>query len=189
MPGGDLRAAIGVEYIREKYTGFNNRTITNAGILAAADRSVGRNIKAVFGEINLPIIGADNRGAIHGLSLTASGRYDDYSDFGHTFNPKIGINFEPVEWLRIRGNWGKAFQAPGLSDIFQATSPSVGALRDDLAAVLRPRHPGSRGRAQCIPHRFRRHETPAFAAKGEDLVGGLRYQAGRFQLRGRDDLL
>ncbi len=141
LPGGDLRVAIGAEYVHEKYTGFQNRTVTNAGIAAGADRSVSRNVKAVFGEINLPIIGEDNRGTFHSLSLTASGRYDDYSDAGHTFNPKLGINFEPVDWLRIRGNWGKAFQAPGLSDIFLASAPSLGALPTTLRPFFDPATP------------------------------------------------
>ncbi|MGE3690101.1 MAG: TonB-dependent receptor [Novosphingobium sp.] len=141
LPGGDVRVAVGAEYSHEKYTGFQNRTITSAGIAAATDRSVSRNVKAVFGEINVPIIGADNRGVFHSLSLTASGRYDDYSDAGHTFNPKFGINFEPVEWLRLRGNWGKAFQAPGLSDLFLASAPSLGALPTTLRPFFDPATP------------------------------------------------
>jgi iron complex outermembrane recepter protein len=135
MPGGDLRVALGAEFLQEKYSGFTSRSITAAGFAAAPDFKVKRDVWSVFGEVNLPIVGADNRGAIHGLSLTASGRFDHYSDFGNTFNPKIGINFEPTDWLRLRGNWGKAFQAPGMSDL---AAVLIGGTITPLNTAQRP---------------------------------------------------
>ena len=129
--------------MHEKYDGIINRSTPAAAFAATPDNRLKRNVKSVFGEVNLPIVGADNRGFIHSLSLTASARYDEYSDFGHTFNPKFGINFEPAEWLRLRGNWGKAFQAPGLYDLSQA-----GASIDQCTlggGVFRSGHASSRG--------------------------------------------
>jgi iron complex outermembrane recepter protein len=135
-PGGDLRVAIGAEWMKESISTFVTRSATRASINAAADAKVSRDVWSVFGEINLPIVGEENRGdGIYGLSVTASGRYDHYSDFGSTFNPKIGVNFEPVEWLRLRGNWGKAFQAPGMSDL---ASVLLGENVNPLPTTLRP---------------------------------------------------
>ena len=141
LPGGDLRVAVGAEYEHDSYAGITSRGASNAAIAALADTVIKRSIKSVFGEINLPIIGAENRGALYSLSLTASARYDDYSDFGHTFNPKFGLNFEPTDWLRLRGNWGKAFQAPGLSDLAQATAQSVNPLPTTLRPFFDPNTP------------------------------------------------
>ncbi len=121
LPAGSVRVAVGFEYLQEKFRG--NSTIsgsTSAQIAALPDRLAQRDIKSVFGELNIPVLGESN--GIHDLSITASGRYDHYSDFGNTFNPKIGVNFAPLEWLKIRGNWGKAFQAPGVSLISQVGS-------------------------------------------------------------------
>ena len=132
LPGGAIKVAIGAEYTNERYSGRNNRSITAAALAALVDQTAGRSIKSVFGEVNLPIVGADNRGFIHSLSLTASGRYDDYSDFGGTFNPKFGINFKPTEWLGFRGTWGKSFQAPGVSDIAQIGAPTLSVLDTSL---------------------------------------------------------
>ena len=81
-----------------------------------------RHVKSLFGEIAIPIVGADNASAgLHSLTLSASGRYDDYSDEGGTFNPKIGVTYQPVEWVKIRGNWGKSFNAPSLVDMTGVT--------------------------------------------------------------------
>ena len=148
LPGGEVRVALGAEYMHEKYDGIINRSTTAAAFAATPDNRLKRNSKSVFGEVNVPIVGDDNRGFIHGLSLTASGRYDDYSDFGGTFNPKFGINFEPTEWLRLRGNWGKAFQAPGLYDLSQAGASSINVL--SAAAFSDPATPVPQGRSSVI---------------------------------------
>ena len=115
LPGGTVRTAVGAEYLKETFSGFSSPSgaFTAAGIAAIVDRHQSRNVKSIFGEINVPVLGQDS--GLGELSVTASGRYDDYSDFGGTFNPKIGVNYAPVEWLKLRGNWGTAYQAPGIS--------------------------------------------------------------------------
>jgi iron complex outermembrane receptor protein len=121
LGGGDVRIAAGVEYTYEQYAARIQQT-TAAGLAGIPTQKVSRTIEALFGEINVPLLGEGS--GIHALTLTASGRYDDYSDVGHTFNPKLGLNFLPVRWLTLRGNWGKSFQAPSLADS-SAVSPPV----------------------------------------------------------------
>lgn len=127
LPAGPLRIAVGAEYYWEKYAGNNSRSLTAAAIATLPDRTASRSVKSVFGEVNIPIFG-DGTGPFHSLSFSAAGRYDDYSDFGSTFNPKFGAIFEPVDWLRLRGNWGKSFQAPGISDIALSGAPTFNIL-------------------------------------------------------------
>ena len=127
LPAGDVRLAVGTEYMYEKYSGNNSRGLTQAGINAFTDRTASRRVKSIFGEVNVPILGEDV-GIFHSLTLTASGRYDGYSDFGSTFNPKFGLTFEPVDGVRFRGSWGKAFQAPGLSDLALAAANSLNVI-------------------------------------------------------------
>jgi iron complex outermembrane receptor protein len=50
------------------------------------------------------------------VTASASGRYDHYSDFGHTFNPKFGLSFKPARGVTLRGNWGTSFAAPAMID-------------------------------------------------------------------------
>ncbi len=125
--GGDVRAAVGVEYLAERYEGSNSRQVTAAGIAAASDRIANRKVYSLFGELNVPLI--------ERVSLTAAGRYDKYSDSAlsgqtqsSTFNPKFGVVFEPIDGLKLRGNWGKSFQAPGMSDIALGGAPSWNLL-------------------------------------------------------------
>lgn len=149
LPGGDVRFAIGAEYLHEKYAGNNSRSINAAGIAALTDRTATRTVKSVFGELSVPVIG-EGSGPIHSLTLSASGRYDDYSDFGHTFNPKLGVNLAPVEGLMLRGNWGKSFQAPGMSDIALAGAPSWNILPLSVRPFGNPAVPAPAGRTVLL---------------------------------------
>ncbi|MFT4027464.1 MAG: TonB-dependent receptor [Novosphingobium sp.] len=114
LPGGDVRIAVGGEYMNTKY--IQQKTNTADYSLPAAV-SYSQQVKSVFGEIQVPVFGADNAvGGLQELSLSASGRYDSYSDFGSTFNPKFAVTWKPVDWITITGNYGKSFAAPSAAD-------------------------------------------------------------------------
>ncbi len=56
------------------------------------------------------------------LEINLAGRYDKYSDFGDTFNPKIGIRYQPTPQLVLRGSANTGFRAPTLYEIHQPAS-------------------------------------------------------------------
>lgn len=112
LPGGALKIAAGAEYRKEsfKQRGFVGFT--------PVPENLDRNIKSLYGELFVPIFGPGNQLPLfHRLSLSLSGRYDDYSDFGTTTNPKIGVNWDLVEGVTLRGTYGRSFRAPGLRDV------------------------------------------------------------------------
>lgn len=116
LPGGDLRAAIGGEINRQTLVdGLSTGPI--GAKIGYQQFGAGRTVKAAFAELSIPIIGDDN--AIPGvrrLMFDAAVRYDDYSDFGGTTNPRIGISYNPIDDLLIRGNFQTTFTAPSLAD-------------------------------------------------------------------------
>ena len=67
------------------------------------------------------------------LRLDVSGRYDRYSDFGGTTNPKVGISWSPIDDLRVHGSYARSFQAPTLynaspvGNLYAAIAPSADA--------------------------------------------------------------
>ncbi|TCM15341.1 iron complex outermembrane receptor protein [Novosphingobium sp. PhB165] len=129
LPGGDVKVAVGGEYSYEKYESRINGTVSAAAVDDLPFNSASRRIAALFGEVQVPVIGEGNRtGGFYSLSLSASGRYDHYSDFGGTFNPKFGATYEPFDGLKIRGSWGKSFQAPSLADGADAAPPTIFAF-------------------------------------------------------------
>jgi iron complex outermembrane recepter protein len=115
LPGGAVRVAVGTEYRRESLGGLLESGSTTAPVLVPS--SISRNMYAGFAEMFVPLFGESN--AMPGfrrLDLSIAGRYEDYSDFGTTTNPKLGMNWSPVDGLMVRGSWGKSFRAPGLAE-------------------------------------------------------------------------
>ncbi len=122
LPGGDVRLAVGAEVIWESYrVRQGNRVIGDPNLLPGGQSD--RTARSVFGEVAIPIFGAENGfTGMRALTLSASARYDDYSDFGDTFNPKVGLTWKVVDGVSLRGNWGRSFNAPSLADTGAATS-------------------------------------------------------------------
>ena len=52
------------------------------------------------------------------LHLQAGGRYDHYDSFGGTFNPRVGLVYEPMTGTHLKLLYGKAFRAPNAFESF-----------------------------------------------------------------------
>ena len=116
LPGGAVRLAAGGEYRRE-YT-FTDLGIGSSAHLNHIAAGGSRNVKALFGEVYVPIFGASNAvPGIQELSLSLAGRYEHYSDFGDTSNPKIGVTYKPVGGVTLRGSFGTSFRAPTFTEV------------------------------------------------------------------------
>jgi iron complex outermembrane recepter protein len=162
LPGGGVKLAVGAEYLRQDLQvqkgstapGFENSGFPGGPLvprlngtlfqleapIAALPRfDLNRNVKSVFGELVVPLFGADNRrGGFEELTFSASGRYDDYSDVGTTFNPKFGVTWRPVEWVKLRGSWGKSFAAPSLADSPEGDPSIAGFAGGGIFSFLVP---------------------------------------------------
>lgn len=118
IPGGDVKIAAGVVARKEYYDGKN--TLSRIGFQENLGAQVGkRRVYSGFGELFIPIFGEDNAlPALQRLDVSLSARYDHYSDFGSTTNPKIGVNWAPIRGFTLRGSYGTSFHAPALPDLF-----------------------------------------------------------------------
>jgi len=117
MAAGPLSMALGVEYRKEK-SFFEATDITaqlgSLGIDPDSDTKGDRDVKALFVEFAVPVM--------KNLDLTLAARYDRYSDFGNTVNPKLGVRYQPTRQLLLRGSYNKGFRAPTLYEIYQPFS-------------------------------------------------------------------
>jgi iron complex outermembrane receptor protein len=139
LPGGTLRFAVGAEVRRET---FEQRGFVGA---TSVPENLERDVKSIYGELFVPIVGDGNAAPLfHSLSLSLSGRYDDYSDFGSTSNPKVGVNWEPVEGVTLRGSYGTSFRAPGLRQV----GATVGSYYLSAAQAVTFANDPTRGAAQ-----------------------------------------
>ncbi len=88
--------------------------------------SLGRSVYAVFGEINAPLI-SDSADIpfVQSLTLSAAARYDHYSDFGGTTNPRIGVVWGVVPGLKINGTYSTSFRAPAFFELETLDAESI----------------------------------------------------------------
>lgn len=122
LPGGELLAAVGVDLRREEYefNGPPEAILGNAWIFGAPGDGVNylapvsRDVKAAFAELYLPVFDS--------LEVTLAGRYDHYSGFGGTTNPKYSFKYQPVEWLAFRGAYSTSFKVPDFARLFRGTT-------------------------------------------------------------------
>lgn len=122
LPGGALRLALGAEYRAEAFGSsevYDDFSVTP--IASGRDGyPLSRHVFAGYAELLAPIIGPEQGIAgVHRLDLSVAGRIERYSDFGTTTNPKVGVTWEPVEGLALRGVYGTSFHAPGFFDTRQ----------------------------------------------------------------------
>jgi outer membrane receptor protein involved in Fe transport len=54
------------------------------------------------------------------VKISAGGRYDYYSTFGGSFNPRLGFLVKPYEGGNVKLLFGKAFKAPSVYELYYA---------------------------------------------------------------------
>ena len=106
LPGGSVSIAAGALHRTEE---FESTSI---------DLSADRDVTAVYAEALIPIIGESNEVQfVQRLELSVAGRYEDYSDFGDTLDPKLGLFWEIFDGLSFRGSYSESFRVPDLESV------------------------------------------------------------------------
>lgn len=115
LPAGALTMATGLEYYRDAVSISNDERITEtvgSGVEGALDSFGSRHWLGLFAEFNIPVVKS--------VELNLALRYDDYSDFGSTVNPKAALRWTPAKELLVRGSFNTGFRAPSLYDVFSS---------------------------------------------------------------------
>jgi len=119
LPGGVARAVVGGEYREETFADVFDRLSEARQVVGSAGNSAGgaRDAMALYFEALLPLV--------RGLELNLAGRYDDYSDYGSDFSPKVSLRWHPLERWTFRASYGEGFRAPTLSDLTRQANYSA----------------------------------------------------------------
>jgi len=140
--------AIGVEYRQEhaqNQPDHNLQTGNLVGNNQIVATSGGFDVGEGFLEFRVPLI----QGAplFENLQANLAYRYDHYNLSGdaHTYN--IGLEWQPIDDLRIRGGYSRAIRAPNVSELF---TPAGGTSANNAvdpcsaaAATYNTAHPGA----------------------------------------------
>lgn len=113
LPGGTVQVAAGTEFREESILTINN--VDRTGDVTS---DLSRDVTSVYTEVFVPLVsGSNGRPGMRRFELSLAGRYEDYSDFGDSVNPKAGLVWSPTRSLTLRGTWGTSFKAPALLDL------------------------------------------------------------------------
>lgn len=117
LPGGDARAALGGGLRSNGLRALVQRTTATA-FLTIQNYRDSQTATFAYGELFLPLVGGDSAmPLIHSLQITGAVRYERYERIGSLATPKLGLSYQPIPDLTLKGTWGKSFKAPTLSQI------------------------------------------------------------------------
>jgi outer membrane receptor protein involved in Fe transport len=140
LPGGALGWAVGYSYWKQEYQyqpdsgKFSDTVSGNTGL--GTDGTLTNN--AVYGEVLAPLY--DN--GTQELILKAGLRYDDYDAFDGDTTYQLGLEFQVVENVKLRGTYGTVFRAPSISELFGGTVDSFPTYEDPCAVPANELPPG-----------------------------------------------
>ena len=182
---GPSGLAIGGEYRQEKFHQTFDGFVADISSLGAdPDASVSgdRNVKAVYTELNVPVLDS--------LELSAAVRHDKYSDFGSTTNPKYSFRYQPIKELVVRGAYSEGFRAPSLYELYnpQYTTYTQGYYNDPRLCTGGVVQPGGNAGRDCGQqfHNRTGGNTELSPEKARNVTVGFVYQPVRNLSMGLD---
>jgi iron complex outermembrane receptor protein len=125
LPAGKVGMAIGATYRHDKLDDLPGRESINNnnwGLTAAGHTFGSDATKEVYGELSVPIF--KGLPMVEALDLSLSGRYTDVDSYGSDKTYKIGLNYQVLPWVRVRGSIGTSFRAPALYELYLANQTS-----------------------------------------------------------------
>ncbi len=118
---GAIGVAVGVEY-REEFSDSQFDALQAAGLNGgnAIPRTTGKfDVYEAYGEVRVPIL---QDSFVHSLSLSGAGRISDYSTVGTVYSYNGGVDFAPIEDIRLTAIWARSTRAPNINELFSPPS-------------------------------------------------------------------
>ncbi len=110
LPGGALAFAVGAEHREEAVSIISTQNVLQAQIVGRGSVLIDgdRKLDAAFLELNAPVL--------KGLELNGALRWDKASGFDGRVSPKLGVRFEVMPQLLLRGTVAGGFRAPNIPE-------------------------------------------------------------------------
>jgi iron complex outermembrane recepter protein len=131
LPAGPLGASVGFEYRRDTGTfrpdeflrsgdvvGFNANQPINGEI----------NVREYFTELAVPLL--RDLPAVDSLSLDLGFRSSSYNLAGSVETYKAGLEWKPIDTVKVRGSYNKATRAPSILELFQPVQEGFPSFQD-----------------------------------------------------------
>ena len=118
---------LGTEY-RQESLAFNPDYVYSHGLASGGNSITPVNgnfhVNEYFVEVKAPLI--DNRPGAYHLGFEGGYRYSDYTSGFKTDTYKLGLEWAPVQELKLRGSYNRAVRAPNITDLYAPKTPDGG---------------------------------------------------------------
>lgn len=131
LPAGTVQTAFGLEYREDKAEFRPDEFLASGDVVGfnAVNPVDGKiDVKEAFVEFNVPIL-ADLPG-IDSLALDAGYRHSDYNLAGTTEAYMTGLEYKPIETVKLRASYQRAVRAPNVNELFRPQSEGFPAYTD-----------------------------------------------------------
>ena len=136
LPAGDVTMGVGAEYRKDKINSTPSLVAANGlffGFFADRGAVGSKEIKEVFGEVNLPLKAGET--LVRELTLNLSGRVTDEEYYGTAGTYSVKGLWRPFDPLAIKVSYGTSFRAPNLRENFLAGQSGFQTLFDPCAVT------------------------------------------------------
>jgi outer membrane receptor protein involved in Fe transport len=183
---GPLSFATGIEYRKDEVSSVIDaisaandfHTSPGGGIVGSqADLDVTEG----FLELALPI--AREQAFAHRAELNGAIRVTEYSNSGTVETWKVGVEWEPVDWLRFRGTRSRDIRAPNLFELYGAPQSSFQTVDDPANGGVRNLIPTLLGGNTTLqPEEADTWTVGGVLTAGFGSAGALRLSLDRFDI-------
>lgn len=120
-------SVIGLEYITYDYRSMFEDSLTGNqldGRAGGGNANGKRDVFSIFSESNFPLS--------QNLAMNLALRFDQYSDFGSTVNPRLGLVYKLSKNWILRTSISTGFRAPSLFELFSDKNQGFVSVIDQL---------------------------------------------------------
>ncbi len=127
IPSGAVQFALAAEHAKQVFEDRRDPDVLAGNVEGLGGTSGGgdRKYSALGVEIEVPVLRT--------LSVNVAGRYDNYDDdseVGGAFSPRVALQYRPVRNLLLRASAGQSFRAPDMQRLFGAETTGFSDLID-----------------------------------------------------------
>jgi len=130
LPAGPTEWVFGGEYRREESRLTPDPTLQTglaSGNIAEESRGA-FDVYEVFGELRIPLL--RDMPLAQSLDLNLAGRFSDYSTVNTTEAWAASLEYEPVDWLKLRAQYAQAVRAPNISELYSGRNQTFEVVSD-----------------------------------------------------------
>lgn len=146
-----IAVVLGYEYRDSKYERLADEVFAQGLLLGQGGTTSsivgGFTVNEIFAEASVPLV--QGKALADDLSLDLGYRYSDYDTSGGVSTYKVGVNYAPLEELKVRGSYNRAVRAPNVADLFSPQSTGLWGGTDPCAGIIADGETPALSAAQC----------------------------------------